>query len=107
MMLRYDVSKVGDAGDIITTRPRLRRKKSSKMITTENKLSFEDMNSEEDMMDEVVAISIAEAYPQLELGSIRVMVRHYRGRQEELLKYAESQVMLSGQKGVTEQRVYR
>jgi len=92
---RYDLTKVGDAGDIITTRPRLRKKKSSKMITTENKLSFEDMNSEEDMMDEVVAISIAEAYPQLELGSIRVMVRQYRGRQEELLKHVESQVMLS------------
>jgi len=102
---RYDVTKAGDAEDIITTRPRL-RKKSIKKFAIENKLSFEDMNSEEDLMDEVIAISIAEAYPELDQDSIRVMVRHFRGRQEELLKYVESQVKSSKGKVVNERRSY-
>jgi len=102
---RYDVNKAGDAEDIITTRPRLRRRKSFKKISTENKLSFQDMNSEEDLMGEVVAISITESYPELDLDSIRVMVRHFRGRQEELMKYVESQVRSCKEK-VANERSY-
>jgi len=89
--LEYQAKK-GDDG-IITTRPRLRRKPSAIRDMNKNKISFQDIEVEEEMMQEVVAISIAEAFPNMEKETINFMVAHFKGRQDELMKYLESHVV--------------
>jgi len=95
--LGYQAKKGDDGNDIITTRPRLRRKNSSIRDLNKNKISFQDIEAEEDMMQEVVAISIAEAYPNMEKDTINFMVAHFKGRQEELMKYLERDAVPTSQ----------
>jgi len=90
-------AKKGDGNHIITTRPRLRRKKSSIRDMNKNKISFQDIEAEEDLMQEVVAISLAEAYPNMKKDTINLMVAHFKGRQEEMVKYLERHAVLTSQ----------
>jgi len=76
---------------IVSSRPRL-RKKSSIIDLNRNRFSFEDIDAEESILEEVVAISIAEHYPDLDMGTIKYMVRQFKGRQDELLNYLEREV---------------
>jgi len=72
-------------GSVDTTRPRLRKKVKDLNSNT----VFEQIDAEEDMMQEVIAISLAEHYPHIDIETIKYMVEQFKGRQDELMKYLE------------------
>jgi len=72
-------------GSIVTTRPRLRKKVKDLNSNT----LFQQIDAEEDMMQEVIAISLAEHYPHIDIGTIKYMVKQFKGRQDELMNYLE------------------
>ena len=76
-------------GSIITTRPRLKKKAED---LNRNHILFEDIDAEEDMMQEVIAISLAEHYPHIDIDTIKYMVKQFKGRQDDLMKYLEMEV---------------
>jgi len=41
------------------------------------------------MMQEVIAISLAEHYPHIDIETIKYMVEQFKGRQDELMNYLE------------------
>eukprot|EP00092_Neocalanus_flemingeri_P019670 GFUD01021304.1.p1 GENE.GFUD01021304.1~~GFUD01021304.1.p1 ORF type:complete len:467 (+),score=118.80 GFUD01021304.1:51-1451(+) len=94
---RYTVPKVDgpqkteDA--IITSRPKL--KKKSVKISPDNQIMFEDIDAEEDLVQEAIAISLAEAHPGLDPSYLRTLVGHFKGRQEKLHQYLETQIQNS------------
>jgi len=73
------------SGSIVTTRPRLRKKLKDLNSNT----VFEQIDGEEDMMQEVIAISLAEHYPHIDIETIKYMVEQFKGRQDDLMKYLE------------------
>ena len=70
---KKDESKAGDVDDIITIRPKLKKKYLKPM--GDNKPSLEDIYVEQELLEEVVAISIADVYPTLQLNTIMFLVR--------------------------------
>jgi len=72
-------------GSIVTTRPRLQKKVKDLNSNT----VFEQIDAEEDMMQEVIAISLAEHYPHIDIETIKYMVEQFKGRQDELMNYLE------------------
>jgi len=79
----------GKGDYIITTRPKL--KKKSAKFSADNKISFQDIDAEEDIVQEVVAVSLFEIYPDLDLNYLRSLAKQYKGRQEELEEYLQSE----------------
>jgi len=56
-----------------------------------NTILYEEIDAEDDILQEIIAISIAEHYPHLVMSTIRYMVRKFKGRQDELMDYLDNE----------------
>jgi len=95
-------------GSIVTSRPRLRKKVKDlslrkkvedyrlrkKVNDLNSNTVFELIDAEEDMIQEVIAISLAEHYPHLDMETIKYMVEQFNGRQDELMDYLEREAKI-------------